>query len=75
MRALDDILFGFIVFFAIERAIRLFSNAVIEPWAEKKTTNRGVIENWKLTAEFGALVVAAILVYRYRGFVGRFNTR
>jgi hypothetical protein len=75
MRALDDILFGFIVFFAIERAIRLFSNSVIEPWAKKKTTNRGVIENWKLTAEFVALVVAAVFVYRYKGFVGRFNTR
>jgi len=75
MRALDDILFGFIVFFAIERAIRLFSNSVIEPWAKKKTTNRGVIENWKLTAEFVALVAAAVFVYRYKGFVGRFNTR
>jgi len=75
MRALDDILFGFLVFFAIERGIRLFSNSVIEPWAEKKTQNKTVIENWKLTAEFGALLLATFLVYRFRGFIGRFNTR
>jgi hypothetical protein len=75
MRALDDILFGFIVFFAIERGIRLFSNAIIEPWAEKKTENKTVVENWKLTAELGALVLAAIIVYRSKSFIGRFNTR
>jgi len=75
MRALDDILFGFLVFFAIERGIRLFSNSVIEPWAKKKTTNSNVVENWKLAAELGALMLAAIFVYRYKAFVGRFNTR
>jgi len=75
MRALDDILFGFLIFFAIERGIRLFSNAIIEPWAEKKTANKTIIENWKLMAEFLALMLATFLVYRYRGFIGRFNTR
>lgn len=75
MRALDDILFGFIVFFAIERGIRLFSNAIIEPWAEKKTTDKTVVENWKLIAELGALVLAAIVVYRSKSFIARFNTR
>jgi hypothetical protein len=75
MRALDDILFGFLVFFAIERGIRLFSNSVIEPWAERKTTNRNLIENWKLAAELAALVMATILVYKYRNVIGRFNTR
>jgi hypothetical protein len=75
MRALDDILFGFLVFFAIERGIRLFSNSIIEPWAKKNTSDRGVIENWKLATELVALVLAAIFVYRYKSFVGRFNTR
>ena len=75
MRALDDILFGFLIFFAIERAIRLFSNAVIEPWAEKKTGNKNVIENWKLTAEFVALLLATLLVYRYRNVLARLDTR
>lgn len=75
MRALDDILFGFLIFFAIERSIRLFSNSVIEPWAEKKTAKKNVIENWKLAAEFGALVLASLLVYHYRAVLKRFNTR
>ncbi len=75
MRALDDILFGFLVFFAIERGIRLFSNSVIEPWVEKKTSDKNTIENWKLAAELAALVIATLLVYKYRGFIGRFNTR
>lgn len=75
MRALDDILFGFLVFFAIERGIRLFSNSVIEPWAEKKTSDKNVIENWKLAAELAALILATFLVYKYRGVIGRFNTR
>ena len=75
MRALDDILFGFLIFFAIERGIRLFSNSVIEPWAEKKTENKTVVENWKLAAELLALILATLLVYQYRGVIARFNTR
>lgn len=75
MRALDDILFGFLIFFAIERSIRLFSNAIIEPWAEKKTAKKNVVETWKLAAEFGALLFATFLVYRYRAVLARFNTR
>ena len=66
MKSLDDILFGFLIFFAIERLIRLTSNAVIEPWAEKRTTNENVIENWKLGAEFTLLVVACLGVYYFR---------
>lgn len=75
MRALDDILFGFLIFFAIERGIRLFSNGVIEPWAERKTDNKNVVENWKLTAEFCALILATVLVYRYRNVLARLDTR
>jgi hypothetical protein len=55
MRALDDILFGFLIFFAIERFIRLFSNAVIEPWAEKRTGNPNVVEKletWNWSSRF-----------------------
>jgi len=65
MRALHDILFGFLVFFAIERGIRLFSNAVIEPWAKTKTTNEHTVETWKLASEFIALMGTAVLVYKY----------
>ena len=66
MKSLDDILFGFLIFFAIERAIRLFSNAVIEPWAQKRTENANVVENWKLGTELAFLVAACFVVYYFR---------
>ena len=66
MRALDDILFGFLIFFAIERLIRLMSNSVIEPWAQKRTSNENVVENWKLGAEFAFLIAACFVVYFFR---------
>ena len=66
MKSLDDILFGFLIFFAIERFIRLFSNAVIEPWAERRTTNPNVVENWKLGTEIVFLVGACFIVYHFR---------
>lgn len=66
MKSLDDILFGFLIFFAIERAIRLFSNAVIEPWAEKRTENKNVVENWKLATELVFLIAACFGVYCFR---------
>ena len=74
MRALDDILFGFLIFFALDRAIRLFSNGVVEPWAQRNNYNKNSVENWKLGSEFVALVAAAILVYRYRNLLARLNT-
>lgn len=66
MKSLDDILFGFLIFFAIERLVRLISNAVIEPWAQERTTNENVVENWKLGAEFVFLVSACFVVYFFR---------
>jgi len=66
MRALDDLLLGFLIFFAIERLVRLASNAVIEPWAEKLTNNKNVVENWKLGAEFALLVAACFAVVHFR---------
>lgn len=74
MKTLDDILFGFLIFFAIDRLIRLFSNGVVEPWAESKTNNKNVVENWKLAAEFGALMLAVIFVYRNRRLLSKLNT-
>jgi hypothetical protein len=66
MKSLDDILFGFLIFFAIERFVRLISNSVIEPWAKGRTGNPTVVENWKLGAEFGFLVSACFIVYYFR---------
>jgi hypothetical protein len=66
MKSLDDLLLGFLMFFAIERLIRLLSNSIIEPWAEKRTNNENVVENWKLGAEFTLLVAACSLVVYFR---------
>jgi hypothetical protein len=66
MKSLDDILFGFLIFFAIERMVRLISNAIIEPWAQNQTSNPNVVENWKLIAEFTFLVTACFVVFYFR---------
>ena len=74
MKSLDDILFGFLIFFIIERFVRLISNAVIEPWAQKRTDNANVVENWKLSAEIAFLVVACTVVYKFRKPLARLVT-
>lgn len=74
MKSLDDILFGFFIFFAIERSIRLFSNAVIEPWAETRTKDQNVVENWKLGSEIVFLIAACFVVYIFRKSLARLVT-
>jgi hypothetical protein len=73
MRSLDDILIGFFIFFAIDRAIRLFSNAVVEPWARTKTGDEHRVEEWKLGTEFLLLLAAVFVVFKMRRFIGRLN--
>lgn len=74
MKALDDILFGFLIFFALERGIRLISNAVVEPWALKKSGDPEKAENWKLFSELFMLLVSIVFVYRYRKVLRRLDT-
>jgi hypothetical protein len=71
MRALDDILFGFLIFFAIERLIRIFSLMVVGPWIETKTPKENRIESSKLFAEFVLLVFSIMMVYRFRKQLAR----
>lgn len=71
MRSLDEILLGFFIFFTIERSIRLFSNAVIQPAAQKRSENPEVVENWKLLAEVALLLVACIFVVKFRRLFNR----
>ena len=75
MRALDDIIIGFLIFFLIERAIRLFSNAVIQPWAEKRTENPNVVENWKISTELAFLVFTVLIVFKFRGVLQKLDNR
>ena len=73
VRALDDILLGFLIFFALDRVIRLFSNGIVEPWAETKTGNKNTIENWKLGAELGLLMISLVLVVKNRSWATHLN--
>jgi len=73
MRALDDILIGFFIFFAIDRAIRLFSISMVEPWARTKTGDEHKVENWKTSAELAMLLAALFAVFKMRRFIGRHN--
>ena len=66
MRALDDIIIGFLIFFVIEKAIRLFSNAVIEPWAETRTDNPNIVENWKIGTELLVLIIVTFFIFKFR---------
>ena len=74
MKALDDILIGFLIFFALERTIRLIGNTLVEPWALVKTGNKEKAENWKLFSEVMLLLVALALVIRYQKQLHKLNT-
>lgn len=73
MRALDDIIIGFLIFFVIDKAIRLFSNAVIEPWAESRTNNTNVVENWKIATELACLIIIICIIFKFRKILQRFD--
>ena len=74
MKALDDILVGFLIFFALDRLIRLFSNSIVEPWAMKRTGNKDRAENWKLFSEFVLLLGSLVLVFKYQKQLHKMNT-
>jgi len=73
MRALDDILIGFLLFFAIDRAVSLFSKNVVQPWAEVNSKDKNMAENWKLVAELSCLIFAAFMIYKYRKVLQRID--
>ena len=73
MKALDDILIGFFIFFAIDRATRLFSNAVVEPRIAARGASKETIENWKLATEMLLLFACIFLVIRFRVPLAKIN--
>jgi hypothetical protein len=73
MKALDDILIGFFIFFAIDRAIRLFSSAVVEPRVAARGASKETIENWKLATEMVLLFVCIFFVIRFRRPLAQLN--
>ena len=73
MKALDDILIGFLIFFALERFVRLVSNAFVEPWALRRTGNKDKAEVWKLLVEFLMLISALFFVIRNQKILHKLN--
>jgi hypothetical protein len=61
---MNDILFGFLIFFALDRTVRLLSTAVIEPWAQKNYPAR--VDECKIASELMCLLVALVVVIRIR---------
>jgi len=73
MKALDDILIGFFIFFAIDRAVRLFSSAVVEPRVAARGASKETIENWKLATEMVILFSCIFLVRKFRRPLAQLN--
>lgn len=73
MKALDDILIGFFIFFAIDRAIRLFSNAVVEPRVASRGASKEAVENWKLGTEMVLLIACIFFVIHFRRPLAQIN--
>lgn len=74
MRALDDILVGFLIFFTLDRLIRLVSSSFVEPWAMKRTGDTHKVENWKLFSEFLLLVASLVVVFKFQKQLRNLNT-
>ena len=73
MRPLDDILIGFLIFFAIDRFIRLFSGTVVADWARRRGASDTGVENWKLAIEAVILTSCILIVWRWRRALNRLN--
>jgi hypothetical protein len=65
-RSLDDILIGFLIFFILERVIKLFGSVVVEPLALEKTRSEKKAKNWVSAIDILFLVGALILVIKYQ---------
>lgn len=73
MRPLDDILIGFFIFFAIDRLVRLFSNAVVAPHLRARGASENSIENWKMGTEAIVLGVCLVVAWRWRRQLAHLN--
>lgn len=66
MKALDDIILGFLIFFVVERTIRLLGTSFIEPWAESKTQDRHKVESIKILGEIAIILAFIWLIHKNR---------
>lgn len=65
-RSLDDILIGFLIFFILERIIKLFGSVVVEPWAVKRTGSDKKAKTWVSLIDLICLVIALLLVVKFQ---------
>jgi len=66
MRSLDDILIGFLIFFILERIIKLFGSVVVEPWVSTMVHNEKSIKNYVQAVDILLLFASLILVIKYQ---------
>jgi len=66
MRSLDDILIGFLIFFILERIIKLIGAVIVEPWISTKIKDEKTVKNWVQAVDVCLLFVALFLVIRYQ---------
>jgi len=71
MRPLDDILVGFIIFFILERVIRLVGVVIFEPIIMSKTNDEKVTKNWVQLIDIVFLATALFLVIRFKKQLAR----
>ena len=71
MRPLDDILVGFIIFFILERVIRLVGVVIFEPIIMSKTNDEKVTKNWVQFIDIVFLATALFLVIRFKKQLAR----
>lgn len=65
-RSLCDVIFTFIVFFTIDRFIRLIGSMFIEPWAIAKYGDKKTAENIQLGSEIILLSAFAFFLVKHR---------
>jgi hypothetical protein len=70
-RSLDDILIGFLIFFILERVIKLFGTVVVEPWAFEKTHSDKKTKNWVAAIDVVCLFFALMLVIKFQKNIAR----
>jgi len=66
MRSLDDILIGFIIFFILERVIKLVGTVIVEPWILKKTGDEKSTKNWVQVFDIVFLSISLFLIIKYQ---------
>lgn len=70
MNTLDDIILGFLIFFAIDRIIQLMSIGIVDPWIKTKTRQERKIMCMKLGSEILMISFFIYLVWVYRKNIG-----